>query len=322
MVESPGDHCEECGFEASRWRVRDVGSLFFDLGRWWRLATEGLDEALLSQRPVEEGTTILEHGWQCAAECRRLRAEVALALAEDGCTLASEVDGPNGARLREDLVAALEIEGEAMARLTLHPLGWSNVARRPDGTAVSAETIVSEAAHELSHRFMAVGRLLAETVFAPRADGRVAQVNVSGGGVPKLPIGEGIVGWWGVEGDRQANRTHHGRPFQALCLWSSEVIASLAADGHPISAGCGGENLTLAGLDWPALRPGTRLMAGDVVLELSSPAVPCQKQARWFADGDFSRIAYEQHPEWVRWYGWVRRPGRVRPGDGVVVWAP
>jgi MOSC domain-containing protein YiiM len=75
--------------------------------------------------------------------------------------------------------------------------------------------------------------------------------------------------------------------------------------------------MTVGGLDWRALRPGMALSVGTVRLELSYPAVPCAKQARWFADGDFGRISWDRNPRWVRWYGWVRRPGTVRAGDPV-----
>ena len=58
-----------------------------------------------------------------------------------------------------------------------------------------------------------------------------------------------------------------------------------------------------------ALRPGARLRVGSSLLELSFPAIPCEKQARWFDDHDFSRLAYENNPQWTRWYAWVREPG-------------
>ena len=36
-----------------------------------------------------------------------------------------------------------------------------------------------------------------------------------------------------------------------------------------------------AGIDFAALRPGTRLRIGDVLCETTLPAVPCTKNARW-----------------------------------------
>src|SRR5207249_2582099 len=107
--------------------------------------------------------------------------------------------------------------------------------------------------------------------------------------------------------------------FQALCLWSADVIGELSSAGHPIKPGLAGENLTLTGLDWSSLRPGARLRVGRALIELSYPATPCKKQTRWFADGDFARISHERNPQWVRWYAWVREPGDVHAGDDVLV---
>jgi MOSC domain-containing protein YiiM len=149
--------------------------------------------------------------------------------------------------------------------------------------------------------------------------GRVAGLHVSGGGVPKAPVAEAVIGWRGLDGDRQAARRHHGRLWQAVSLWSVEVIDRLAAEGHPIFPGAAGENLTVAGVDWAALRPGTRLRAGDVVLEVTLPAFPCTKNAQWFAGGDFNRMNHERHPGDSRLYALVVTPGPAAVGDEVVV---
>ena len=54
------------------------------------------------------------------------------------------------------------------------------------------------------------------------------------------------------------DRLHHGRPLQAVCLWSQDVIDALRDEGHPIRAGAAGENLTVSGIDWDTIRPGVR----------------------------------------------------------------
>jgi MOSC domain-containing protein YiiM len=126
-----------------------------------------------------------------------------------------------------------------------------------------------------------------------------------------------------VEGDVQAARVHHGRPWQALCLWSAEVIDAFAADGHPIAFGSAGENVTIAGLDWAMLRAGTIIELGSgpdaVRCQLSAPATPCTKNAQWFTDRDIWRIDHDRHPDQTRWYASVLRPGTVSAGDPVVV---
>ena len=91
----------------------------------------------------------------------------------------------------------------------------------------------------------------------------------SNGGVPKQALLRASIGRRGLEEDRQAERRLHGRPFQAVCLWSSEVIDALRSEGHPIHPGAAGENVTVSGIDWTTIRPGVRMRVGDVLLEIS-----------------------------------------------------
>jgi MOSC domain-containing protein YiiM len=153
------------------------------------------------------------------------------------------------------------------------------------------------------------------------AVGRVVGLHASSGGVPKTPVPVADVGWRGLAGDRQATRRHHGRVWQAVCLWSAEMIEQLRREGHPIFPGAAGENVTVAGIGWAALRPGHRLALGtEAVVELSVPALPCASNAAWFADGDFMRIDHRRHPGTSRQYALVVRPGRVSLGDDVRLW--
>jgi MOSC domain-containing protein YiiM len=184
------------------------------------------------------------------------------------------------------------------------------------GPADPAAVAAVEAALE---HLSEAGRIVAGLGVVPPMTGTVDGVHVSDGGVPKLPVDEADVVCHGVVGDRQAARRHHGRPWQALCLWSTEVIASLAAQGHPIAPGRAGENITLAGLDWAALRPGVRLRIGTVAAELSLPTSPCKKNARWFAGGDVMQMSHDRYPGRSRWYARVVAPGHVRTGDHVRV---
>lgn len=147
--------------------------------------------------------------------------------------------------------------------------------------------------------------------------GTVHRINVSDGGVPKLPIAEAVVNTRGLTEDSQADRRHHGSPDQALCLYSLEVIEALRAEGHPIHPGSAGENLTIGGLDWASLAAGDRLRIGEVLAELTFPADPCSKNAGWFLDRDFRRMSHDLHPGWSRWYARVLEPGLVATGDEV-----
>jgi MOSC domain-containing protein YiiM len=148
----------------------------------------------------------------------------------------------------------------------------------------------------------------------------IFQLNCSTGGVPKLAVGEALLTPTGLAGDRQAKRLIHGGPERALCLYAVELIRRLQAEGHPISPGSIGENLTIAGLDWPTLEPGTRLALGDeVLIEISSYTSPCKTIAASFNNGVFSRISHKLHPGWSRLYARVLRTGRIKAGQSVKI---
>ena len=150
--------------------------------------------------------------------------------------------------------------------------------------------------------------------------GTIAQINVSDGGVPKLPISEAEIGERGIPTDRQDDRKHHGSQDQALCLFAIEVIEELQAAGHPINAGSAGENITMSGLDWSRIVPGTRLRLGaDVLIEATNYTTPCYKNAEWFIDGDFNHMNQKRFPGTSRVYARVLETGSIREGDTVTV---
>lgn len=175
-------------------------------------------------------------------------------------------------------------------------------------------------AHTLLHRCWEIGELRAAAGDLPaEGHGRIEQLNVSNGGVPKRPVPEIEVGRRGPANDHQRHRRHHGRVWQALCLWSADVIEALQAEGHPIGYGSAGENVTIRGLDWSALRSGLVVDIGAVRARLTLPAEPCAANAEWFKDRDFRRMDHDRHPGWSRWYATVERGGVIRPDDPVVL---
>lgn len=150
------------------------------------------------------------------------------------------------------------------------------------------------------------------------SDGRLLQVNVSQGGVPKLPVPSARITSDGVEGDRQREDTVHGGPHRAVSILGMEAIRRVAAEGHPIAPGTTGENLTTEGFDVSGLPVGTRLAIGDdLVLELSAPTNPCRTIRHSFRDLRFGRLGVATHPNDSRMYARVISPGTVRAGDPI-----
>jgi MOSC domain-containing protein YiiM len=147
--------------------------------------------------------------------------------------------------------------------------------------------------------------------------GRVESINTSRGGVPKTGVFEGLITEQGLDGDRQRDLRIHGGSDRAVSLFSLEVIRALQREGHPISIGTTGENLTLSGLDWSTVVPGTEIEIGDVRLLVTSYASPCEMIAGSFLAGNCRRISQKHHAGWSRVYARIIEGGLVRIGDPV-----
>ena len=127
--------------------------------------------------------------------------------------------------------------------------------------------------------------------------GRIVQINVSPGGVPKRPVPRARVMRSGIEGDAHRDAERHGGPDRALCLFSLEQIEALQAEGHPVEPGTLGENLTVAGLDWPRVQPEDFFRLGDEVLvQITRFTSPCLSVRAAFLDGAYARVSQSGTP--------------------------
>jgi MOSC domain-containing protein YiiM len=154
-----------------------------------------------------------------------------------------------------------------------------------------------------------------------RGRGQVASLNVSKGGVPKLPIERAVLGVLGLEGDKHRAR-FHGGPTAALCLFPMETVERLRAEGHPIYPGAIGENVTIAGIEWDDVKPGVQLRIGPTLVEVTRYTRPCRNIAMAFRDEDFGRVDAERHPGEARVYARVLEGGTVATGDSVELIQP
>jgi MOSC domain-containing protein YiiM len=103
-----------------------------------------------------------------------------------------------------------------------------------------------------------------------------------------------------------------------VCLFALEQIRALQAEGHPVVPGALGENVTIEGVEWAHVVPGSRLELGDAVtLEVTRYTSPCVNIRPAFAHGEYSRVSEKRHPGWSRVYARVLAPGTLRTGDAV-----
>jgi len=118
------------------------------------------------------------------------------------------------------------------------------------------------------------------------------------------------------------------RPSAVFSRWIAdeaiEAIERVQADGHPgVVPGAVGENLTTSGIELALLPTGTRLeIGGEVLLEVTSPAMPCNLIEDSFLDRRSGRISILRFPSDSRMYARVLVEGSVRPGDTIRVLPP
>jgi MOSC domain-containing protein YiiM len=157
--------------------------------------------------------------------------------------------------------------------------------------------------------------------------GRVLQINVSLGGIPKRSVPSGKVTPLGIEGDGHAHPQVHGGPRKALLLITSEGIEELKLQGFPLYHGAMGENLTTTGLDRRTFRIGQRYRVGEVLIEITKVRSPCETLLVY--GPGIHKAIYDPEvkagnsasPVWGLggFYASVINPGTVRAGDPILL---
>ncbi|HEY0386211.1 MAG TPA: MOSC domain-containing protein [Pyrinomonadaceae bacterium] len=211
-------------------------------------------------------------------------------------------------------------EDNEVKRESSEEMSGSNEEISESRGAMSSGKSVSETSKVMSESSKAL-RQSSEALSEGRdvmSEGYIFQLNCSAGGVPKRATTEALLTKRGLVGDRQAKPFIHGGPKRALCLYAFELIEQLQLEGHPVFPGSVGENVTVAGVDWAALEPGSRLALGpEVTIEISSYTSPCRTIAASFTGGEFARISQQQHPGWSRLYARVLQTGLLKAGQPV-----
>jgi MOSC domain-containing protein YiiM len=104
---------------------------------------------------------------------------------------------------------------------------------------------------------------------------KVLSVNISKGGIPKLPVEACDVTVQGLDGDGH-DHDKHNSPDRAVSVFDQEILLQLVEEGYELYPGAIGENLTLEDVHVQALHPGDRLaFSGGVEIELVEARKPC-----------------------------------------------
>ncbi|WP_411733697.1 MOSC domain-containing protein [Paeniglutamicibacter sp.] len=138
--------------------------------------------------------------------------------------------------------------------------------------------------------------------------------------IDKRPIdGPVKVRKMGLYADVQVDREHHGGHDQAVYAYSEAEAGRWGAElGREIPAGLFGENLRVSGIETSDAVVGERWAIGkSVVLEVTSPRIPCSTFARHLGEENWVRRFTERGD--VGCFLKVVRTGKIGPGDEVVV---
>lgn len=103
----------------------------------------------------------------------------------------------------------------------------------------------------------------------------------------------------GLAGDAIMDTKSHGGPDQAVYIYGQPDYDFVAVEtGRALAPGLFGENLTIAGLESRNFLIGDRLEIGGVLLEVTSPRIPCATFAARMRDS-----------RWVKTFFAINRPG-------------
>lgn len=120
----------------------------------------------------------------------------------------------------------------------------------------------------------------------------------------------------GLVGDTICDTKHHGGVDQAVYVYSTADYAWWSQTvGKELLPGTFGENLTITELESASAHVGDRLHMGSVVLEVTSPRIPCVTLAARMGDPTFAKQF--RRAERPGLYCRVIQEGYVQAGDSV-----
>lgn len=149
--------------------------------------------------------------------------------------------------------------------------------------------------------------------------GKAAPISTKSGfsGIDKRPrLGAVAVHRLGLEGDEIVDTENHGGPDQAVYCYCREDYDWWSAElGIELHAGRFGENLTLTGIATADVAVGDRLEGGGLVLEVTSPRIPCATFSVHMDDSQFVSRFFRANR--TGFYCRVVSEGAVEAGDAL-----
>lgn len=134
-------------------------------------------------------------------------------------------------------------------------------------------------------------------------------------GIFKEPQSQPVhIGTYGLENDAICDTAHHGGLDQAVYLygqpdydfWSNEL-------GRMIAPGTFGENLTVVNMESADFHIGDRFVIGTLIMEITSPRIPCRTFAARMEDKYFVKKFHDANRPGL--YCRVLAEGPVSAGD-------
>ncbi len=133
-------------------------------------------------------------------------------------------------------------------------------------------------------------------------------------GIYKEAVAQAFIHELGLEGDTVSDKKHHGGPDQAVYLYSQEDYDYWAEQlNEPLKAGTFGENLTVSSFGTSDIKIGDRFIFQNVILEVSSPRIPCSTLAKRMNDMSFAKTFRQARKPGV--YTRVIQTGLVVAGE-------
>lgn len=133
-------------------------------------------------------------------------------------------------------------------------------------------------------------------------------------------VGPQSVGFFGIEGDQQADLSVHGGRDKAIHHYPRDHYGWWRArlPAHPLlgAAGAFGENVSTRGLTEHDVCIGDRFRLGSALVEICQGRQPCWKQAHRL--GDTSVVAAMVSSGHTGWYYRVIEEGSVAAGNTLV----